>query len=161
MVIQNQTIFCCFWISFHFTTMVDITALNHDLWYYISMNFLKFQEFQNLTQCNKYLNQMQWIDIIWKRYCQEDHKIQYKHPDQSYRDLYLQCKKRRACHHLQKVAIDVPKDLRTAWKDQNRCGRCDVEGIENLYICLSPGCHEICKLLYIFVIKILIYLYRL
>ncbi|CEP08152.1 hypothetical protein [Parasitella parasitica] len=130
--------------------MVDITYLNYDILLCIA-EYLSSKELSALSQCNKVLYQLQWIDLLWKQYCHNDFSIAYNHPDQTYRQLYLQCirsvkeNKRLPCHHLQQY-IDQPIILNDRQQQQlsrlDNCQRCFITGFENLFVCLSSICQH-------------------
>lgn len=134
--------------------MVAIICLSYDILICIAEH-LTSKELATLSQCNKSMYQLQWIDLLWKQYCQDDFCITYNHPDQTFRQLYLQCvvaakqNKRLPCQHLQQY-IDQPIILDDRQMQQltklDKCQRCFVTGFENLFVCLSSLCqHQLSK----------------
>jgi hypothetical protein len=127
--------------------MVSISNLSYDVLISIA-EYLSIKELCRLSQCNQFLYQLQWVDVLWKRYCLEDYQISYNHPDQTYRQLYLQCKKANAsnkrlpCYLLQHACL--PSDnIVQEWQSNlvlDKCQKCFVTGPENLFICLSSNC---------------------
>ncbi|CAO3635512.1 unnamed protein product [Mucor fragilis] len=130
--------------------MVAIICLSYDILICIAEH-LTSKELATLSQCNKSMYQLQWIDLLWKQYCQDDFCITYNHPDQTFRQLYLQCvvaakqNKRLPCQHLQQY-IDQPIILDDRQMQQltklDKCQRCFVTGFENLFVCLSSLCQH-------------------
>ncbi|CAO0798920.1 unnamed protein product [Mucor circinelloides] len=130
--------------------MVAITCLSYDILICIA-GYLTSKELATLSQCSKSMYQLQWVDLLWKQYCHDDFSISYNHPDQTFRQLYLQCvesakqNKRLPCQHLQQY-IDQPIILDDRQQQQltklDKCQRCFVSGFENLFVCLSSSCQH-------------------
>lgn len=146
--------------------MAAITCLNYDILICIA-EYLTGKELATLSQCNRALYKLQWIELLWKQYCHDDFSITYNHPDQTYKQLYLQCiksakrNKRLPCQHLQQY-IDHPIILDNRQMQQlsklDKCQRCFITGFENLFICLSSSCqHQLSKVLSSFYMLIEIY----
>lgn len=139
--------------------MVFISDLGYDILIDIA-GHLTSKELCQLSQCNQSLYQLQWVDILWKRYCFKDYQIRYNHPAQTYRQLYFQCKKanqsnkRLPCHLLHHAYIPSSDNIqRQEWQSNlvlDKCQRCFVTGIENLFICLSYNCYELGIYIYIY-----------
>ncbi|KAI9487476.1 MAG: hypothetical protein EXX96DRAFT_80919 [Benjaminiella poitrasii] len=131
---------------------MGILRLNYDILLCI-VEYLSSKDFCMLSQCNRYLYQLQMIadSTVWKRFCLQDFFITYNHPDQTYRQLYFQCKnvtichhKRLPCHHLTETQQTVVLEgYSKTFKDLVQCQQCFVTGVENLFICISPHCYHL------------------
>lgn len=132
--------------------MVDITCLSYDILLCI-ISYLTGKELSALSQCNRSLYKLQSIELLWKKYCRDDFSITYNHPNQTFRQLYVQCiqsatkqNKRLPCPHLQQYITDNYLDNDKQWTKLERCQRCFVTGFENLFVCLSSLCqHQLSK----------------
>jgi hypothetical protein len=132
--------------------MVSISNISYDVLLCIA-EYLTSKELCRLSQCNQFLYQLQLVDVLWKQYCIKDYQISYNHPDQTYRQLYLQCKKanksnkRSPCYLLQHACIPSSGIVqRQEWQLNlvlDKCQKCFVTGLENLFICLSSDCYEL------------------
>jgi hypothetical protein len=116
-------------------------------------NHLTSKELSILSTCNKALYPLQWMDSFWKRFCQIKFDIHYNHPDQSYRELFIVCCKtlkgnkggtrRLPCSHLSHSNNNTSVDQTIMHHARpHQCQRCLKEGYENLFICISPSCHQ-------------------
>lgn len=116
--------------------------------------YLTSKELFKLSQCNKTLHQLQNVDTLWKRFCRIEFGIQYNHPNRTYRELFLSCcktkkgrgyHKRLPCSHLNNRFVDNDMTIHKGEQKEdmlNHCQRCPKEGSENLFICITPNCHQ-------------------
>lgn len=110
-------------------------------------SYLTSKELSILSQCNRALYGLQWMDSLWKGFCRVEYGIQYNDPNQSYKDLFLSCcmtrknYKRLPCNHISDINY-----IMTIEKS-NQCQKCSTIGHENLFICIAGNCHQTSKVI--------------
>lgn len=101
-----------------------------------------------LSQCSKAMYQLQYLDLIWRKHCRIEFGVDYNHPNQTFRELYVTCRKiqkgentqkRLPCNHINSDMISVSKSV---LETLDQCERCSKEGLESLFLCVSPQCYQ-------------------
>lgn len=129
------------------TTITTLSTLSFEILTCIA-EYLTPSDLITLSQCNKTLFPLQYLDLLWKKHCRIEFGVDYNDPNQSFRELYATCRKiqkgestqkRLPCNHINTGMISVSKPVIDALE---HCERCPKEGLESLFLCVSPHCYQ-------------------
>ncbi|KAI9304167.1 hypothetical protein BJ944DRAFT_267244 [Cunninghamella echinulata] len=134
-------------------------------------NYLDVHDILAFSSCDRRLYLLLGVESIWKRLCRVNFGITYNHPNQLYRILYQNSYQQKygrlPCQHISNIQIDfnlllcefqrlnldnINNTIQSNEDNNNdenniynfvSCSQCYTRGVENLFLCVHPGCRKI------------------